>query len=109
MFPGQGGVKPLDPCALNIACKAAVESAGLKKRATVHSLRHAFATHLLEQGTDLRIIQVSLGHGHISTTARYVNVATNTIAAARSPLDPTSSLWRIPRFKMPAKCEFPDR
>ena len=87
VFPGQGGVKPLDPCALNVACKAAVEAAGLKKRATVHSLRHAFATHLFEQGTDLRIIQVLLGHGHISTTARYVNVATSTIAAARSPLE----------------------
>ena len=87
VFPGQGGVKPLDPCALNVACKAAVEAAGLKKHATVHSLRHASAMHLFEQGTDLRIIQVLLGHGHISTTARYVNVATSTIAAARSPLE----------------------
>jgi hypothetical protein len=82
LFPGQGGMNPLDPCALNVACRAAVEAAGLKKRATVHSLRHAFATHLLEQGTDIRIIQVLLGHGHISTTARYVNVATSTIAEA---------------------------
>ena len=87
VFPRQGGVKPLDPSALNVACKAAVEAAGLKKRATVHSLRHAFATHLFEPGTDVRIIQVLLGHGHISTTARYVNVATSTSAGARSPLE----------------------
>jgi integrase/recombinase XerD len=87
LFPGQGGMKPLDPCALNVACRAAVEAAGLRKRATVHSLRHAFATHLHEQGTDIRIIQALLGHSQLSTTARYVNVSMSTIAAARSPLE----------------------
>ena len=72
---------------LNVACASAVEVAGLTKRATVHALRHAFATHLIEQGTHISIVQTLLGHGHISTTARYINIATSTIAATRSPLE----------------------
>jgi site-specific recombinase XerD len=87
LFPGRHGHKPIDPSTLNLACRLAVAAAGLSKRATVHSLRHAFATHLLEQGTDIRIIQALLGHSHLGTTARYVKVATTTIATTQSPLD----------------------
>jgi site-specific recombinase XerD len=87
LFPGRGGEKPLDRRMLNVACASAVEAAGLTKRATVHALRHAFATHLIEQGTHISIVQALLGHGHISTTARYINIATSTIAATRSPLE----------------------
>src|SRR5215831_10279533 len=72
---------------IHVACAVAVEAAGLKKCATVHALRHAFATHLVEQGTHISIVQALLGHGHLSTTARYINLATSTIAATQSPLE----------------------
>jgi site-specific recombinase XerD len=87
LFPGRGGDKPLDPTILNAACAAAVKATGISKRATLHSLRHAFATHLVEQGVDVTIVQALLGHGHLSTTMRYIRVATRTIAAVKSPLD----------------------
>ena len=72
---------------LNAACRAACEAAGLDKRVTMHTLRHTFATHLLENGVDIRIIQVLLGHAHLSTTARYTRVATTTLQKTQSPLE----------------------
>jgi integrase/recombinase XerD len=87
LFPGRGGEKPLDPSTLNAACAAAVAATGISKQATLHSLRHAFATHLVEQGVDISIVQALLGHSHLSTTIRYISVATRTIAAVKSPLE----------------------
>jgi integrase/recombinase XerD len=72
---------------LQDACRRGTRLAQLSKPVTVHTLRHSFATHLLESGTDIRIIQVLLGHANLSSTARYAQVATNLIAGTTSPLD----------------------
>ena len=70
---------------------------GIKKAVTLHALRHSFATHLLERGTDIRIIQALLGHDKLDTTARYTRVATGMISAIESPLDRLSAPGRRPR------------
>jgi integrase/recombinase XerD len=87
LFPGRNKGKPLSPDAVRKALNEAVRSAKLKKRVTTHSLRHAFATHLLEAGTDIRVIQVLLGHASIRTTARYTQVSARHVASVKSPLD----------------------
>jgi site-specific recombinase XerD len=87
LFPGRDESRPIDPQVLHAACRSACKAAGLAKRVTVHTLRHSFATHLLEAGTDIRIIQVLLGHSNLSTTARYTRVASTTIRNTASPLD----------------------
>jgi integrase/recombinase XerD len=86
LFPGREE-GPINVTVLHAACRSAAKAAGLTKKVSVHTLRHSFATHLLESGVDIRIIQVLLGHNSLSTTARYTQVATTTIAAAQSPLD----------------------
>jgi site-specific recombinase XerD len=87
LFPGRDESRPIGPQVLHAACRSACTAAGLAKRVTVHTLRHSFATHLLEAGTDIRIIQALLGHNHLSTTARYTQVADTTIRKTASPLD----------------------
>ncbi len=87
LFPGQDPVNPLSTRQLNRACHTAVAEAGLDKRVSLHTLRHSFATHLLEQQVDIRIIQVLLGHKKLETTALYSQVATSTLRDVKSPLD----------------------
>jgi integrase/recombinase XerD len=87
LFPGRAEMKPIDVQVLYAACRSACKAAGLDKRVTVHTLRHSFATHLLESGTDIRIIQVLLGHNNLSTTARYTRVSNGLIRRTESPLD----------------------
>jgi site-specific recombinase XerD len=87
LFPGQDPLQPLSTRQINRACHAAADMARITKRVTPHTLRHSFATHLLEQKTDIRVIQVLLGHAKADTTALYTHVATNTIRAVMSPLE----------------------
>lgn len=86
LFPGQQPSDPLTARQLNRVVHAAAMAAGLTKRVSMHTLRHSFATHLLERKTDIRVIQVLLGHRKLDTTALYTRVALNTIQAVESPL-----------------------
>jgi integrase/recombinase XerD len=87
LFPGRDPILPLTTRQLARTVHAAANMAGIKKRVTPHTLRHSFATHLLEQKTDVRLIQVLLGHAKLDTTMLYTQVATNVIRTVMSPLD----------------------
>jgi site-specific recombinase XerD len=87
LFPGKQPGRPLTTDAVEQACQKARQCAGLSKPITPHSLRHTFATHLLEAGADVRTIQLLLGHRSLATTARYLKVATSTVCATPSPFD----------------------
>jgi site-specific recombinase XerD len=87
LFPGAKPETAVSQTTLSNALHKAVTATGLTKRITPHSLRHAFATHLLEKGTDIRVIQVLLGHGSLNSTARYTQVSRRHLATVQSPLD----------------------
>jgi site-specific recombinase XerD len=87
LFPSWRKHYHLSTTSLQLACREAAARAGIAKRVTVHTLRHSFATHLLENGSDLRVIQALLGHTRIDTTARYASVSPQVVSATLSPLD----------------------
>jgi len=87
LFPGRNPVNPMSTRQLNRAFHTARRAAGIDKAVNLHSLRHSFATHLLEHREDIRVIQVLLGHKKLETTARYSQVATRTLREVKSPLD----------------------
>lgn len=87
LFPGRTPGQPIRPHAVGKALQKAMRTLKLKKRVTAHTLRHSFATHLLEAGSDIRLIQVLLGHASIRTTARYAQVSATHVARTKSPLD----------------------
>ncbi len=87
LFPGRGATDPISTRQINRATHEAAEAAEIRKRVSPHTLRHSFATHLLEQDVDIRVIQVLLGHSKLDTTALYARVATKTIRSVTSPLE----------------------
>ncbi|HEY8697776.1 MAG TPA: tyrosine-type recombinase/integrase [Rhizomicrobium sp.] len=96
LFPGQNPVNPLTPRQLNRACHAAAQMAEIDKPVSLHTLRHSFATHLLEQKTDIRVIQVLLGHKKLDTTALYTRVALKALGQVTSPLEHLVTRMRPP-------------
>ncbi len=103
LFPGRDKIGPMTTRQLNRICHMAAELAGLPRWVAPHTLRHSFATHLLEQNIDVRIIQVLLGHSKLDTTARYTQVATNIIREVMSPLDRLTPL--VAKKKEPEPAE----
>jgi site-specific recombinase XerD len=91
LFPGQPPSQPLSDKTVQSAVRKALRAAGISKRVSIHSLRHSFATHLLEAGTNVRAIQALLGHRSLSTTQLYTHLAANYLHDTQSPLD------RLPR------------
>ena len=87
LFPGRNPGRPLTTRQLNRLFHETADAAGIRKPVTLHSLRHSFATHLLERGTDIRVIQALLGHSKLEATARYTQVATGMISTVESPFD----------------------
>src|SRR5450432_2712800 len=87
LFPGRGPGQPIDPSTIEHTCRAVRLVCGIGKPVAPHALRHAFAVHLLEAGTNLRTIQLLLGHRSLTTTAQYLMISTSTVCATASPLE----------------------
>src|SRR5206468_9100862 len=102
LFPGRLPGQPVSPLTIDLTCRQVREQCGIAKPVSPHSLRHAFAVHLLEAGTDLRTIQLLLGHRNLSTTARYLMIAASKVCATASPLD-------LPDPSPPAEPNSPDQ
>src|SRR6059058_6051892 len=101
LFPGRSQHQPLTTRQFGRLFKEVAKAAGLRKTVSLHSLRHSFATHLLEDGKDIRLIQALLGHEKLDTTARYTRVATGMIASIDSPLDMLGQRRRKPKKSRP--------
>ena len=97
LFPGRDPLLPITTRQLYRVVRETAEAVGIQKRVSPHTLRHSFATHLLEQGVDIRLIQVALGHSKLDTTARYAHVASKVLRDMMSPLDQLGPL--APRKK----------
>jgi integrase/recombinase XerD len=87
LFPGRYPGQPVSPLTIDRTCREVRQQCGIGKPVAPHALRHAFAVHLLEAGTDLRTIQLLLGHRNLSTTAQYLMIATSKVCATISPLE----------------------
>lgn len=87
LFPGQAPGRPITVSSIQKVCKRAAQAAGIKKPLSMHTLRHSFATHHLEAGTDLRTLQMLMGHSSLKTTSRYLHISTEKLRSAKTPLD----------------------
>ena len=103
LFPGRGLGQHLTTRQLSRLFHETADAAGIRKPMSLHSLRHSFATHLLEGGTDIRIIQALLGHDKLDTTARYTRVATGLISRVESPLQPVAKRGTAGNVKKKSK------
>ena len=92
LFPGKDTRRPISLTSIRNILRKAVVAAGIKKPVTMHTLRHTFATHHLEGGTDLRVLQMVMGHGSLKTTSRYLHVSTEKLRSTKTPLELLANL-----------------
>jgi integrase/recombinase XerD len=102
LFPGDRPGEPITTSAVEVACREARARSGITRPITPHSLRHAFAVHLLESGTDLRTIQLLLGHSNLGTTSKYLRIAASKVCATASPLDALQAMTPVMPDLVPA-------